>query len=129
MKRNTKPKYVYLYKDKDGVPYYVGQGSTMRALAWQKKPFSWEHIPPYNGNTLHWVAVDLTNSEADELEELVISEIGRKDLNEGPLLNRTNGGGGRRGYLISDEERKVHSEHAKRLHAQKIIGSYKDRTV
>jgi hypothetical protein len=122
----TKPKYVYMYKDKDGVPYYVGQGSTARALSWQKKPFSWEHIPPYNGNTLHFVECDLTNKEADELEIFLISEIGRKDLDEGTLLNRTDGGPGRKRYTVTEDEKKKQSETKKMMHKS---GAYDESHV
>jgi hypothetical protein len=114
-KYETKPKYVYMYKDKDGTPYYIGQGSTGRALAWQKKPMTWEHIPPYNSNTLHFVDVDLTVEEADELETFLIEELGRVDMGTGPLLNRTNGGKGRSGYIADQKCSKSHSEGAKKM--------------
>jgi hypothetical protein len=112
---SQKPKYVYVYKNKDEIPYYVGQGSTGRALAWQKKPMTWDHIPPYNGNTLHFIEVDLNKEEANELEEFLIQEIGRADLGEGPLMNRTNGGPGSSGRVLTEKISKSHSKGATKM--------------
>lgn len=48
--------------------------------------------------------------EAHELESYLIKEVGREDLNTGPLFNLTDGGEGHSGALYNDRQREKRSE-------------------
>ena len=48
---------------------------------------------------------NLTNDESLQLENKLISELGRADLCEGVLFNKTNGGEVSSGRIVSDKER------------------------
>lgn len=82
--------YVYLYlREKDGTPYYVGKGKGNR---YKDKRHN-VNVPPKEENIV-FVAKNLSNTEACDLERKLISYYGRKDLNEGILRNQTDGGDG-----------------------------------
>jgi len=81
--------YVYLYLRKsDRTPYYVGKGKGSR--------YKKEHnvTVPSNEENIVFVRKSISNEEACELEKELIALYGRKDLGEGILHNRTNGGDG-----------------------------------
>ena len=85
----TREHYVYLYlRESDGTPYYVGKGKDDRYKEKHRV-----NIPPKEENIV-FVAKDLTNEEACDLEKLLIFQYGRKDLGEGILQNQTDGGDG-----------------------------------
>lgn len=104
--------YTYLWCDpKDKTPRYVGKGCKQRV---------WDQIQAIQPNTqttrmlkkrfdegficipkIIWVD---SEAEAFELEKLLISEIGRQDLGQGPLFNHTDGGAGGRIYLTPEAE-------------------------
>lgn len=95
--------YVYEYLRKDGTPYYVGKGKGAR---WRGK-----HnvaVPPKE--RVRFVATELTEKQAFDLEEQLILKYGRKDLGTGPLRNLTSGG---EGATPGPELRKAHSERMK----------------
>ena len=46
---------------------------------------------------------DISWKEAQEVEVLLISEYGRRDLGLGNLVNLTNGGEGTQGIIVSDK--------------------------
>lgn len=112
--------FVYIYKDPiSGVPFYVGYGKNTRHLDHLKeatrKPFSAKGQHKLNTirellrNNLtpiiQIIMSDLTKAEACELEEFLIAEIGRRDLNTGPLTNLTCGGDGNRGWSPEQREK------------------------
>jgi hypothetical protein len=97
--------YVYQYlrsKDSDiapaGTPYYIGKGKQQRA--WDSK-----HTIslPSDKSLIVPVAEQLTESEAFELEKLLIEQWGRVDIGTGILRNKTNGGEGSSGLVRSKE--------------------------
>ncbi len=98
--------YTYLWKDpKDKTSRYVGKGQGSRC---------WESLIDDCGSQTsnmlrkrrregyicipHIIWVN-SESEALELEILLIAEIGRLDLGKGTLFNRTDGGEGMSGYV------------------------------
>ena len=104
---------VYLhYKEDMMTPFYVGAWFTDGASS--KRPYSKQYRSKHWHNTVnkHGIFVkvlkdDITVEEADELEILLISEIGRADLNKGTLVNLTDGGEhGILGHKHSDKTKK-----------------------
>ena len=91
-------------------PFYVGKGCGNRMyshLAEAKSTSMCNH----KLNTIRKILDDgyepvikvvldnLTEEDAFELEEFLISEIGRRDLGDGPLVNLTDGGEGFSGFV------------------------------
>lgn len=101
MKASDKPFYVYLYlRDKDsehgpaGSPYYVGKGKDRRAYSPNhnaRRPRDW--------NRIVFVAQNLSEKDAFQLEILLIHLHGRIDVGTGCLRNKTDGGDGPVGAL------------------------------
>jgi len=103
--------FVYIYRKPDTlIPFYVGYGKNNRHLDHLKEAKR-NPIPTkseYKLNTIRKilrdgsqpiieiVEKDLNKETACELEEFLISEIGRADLNTGTLTNLTKGGDGNR---------------------------------
>ena len=94
--------YVYAYlRASDNTPYYIGKGKGDRA-------FNKEHSVsvPKDKSKIIFLEKNLTEVGALALERRYISWYGRKDLNEGILHNRTDGGEGNTCRVIPEETRK-----------------------
>ncbi len=88
-------KVVYLHRrNDDNSVFYVGMGSRKRAFDKYSRNYYWKNIVKKHDYTCEIVAKDLSIEDAYELEMFIISELGRKDLNKGRLVNLTNGGDG-----------------------------------
>ena len=109
--------YVYAHKtNTDNTIFYVGVGdndnyqrsriATGRSEAWKKK------VKLSNGYTVQILYDNISYERALELEMETIAKLGRESLNEGPLVNLTAGGQGRKGITHSKEtiQRIVNSE-------------------
>lgn len=104
--------YVYIYSYPNGTPFYIGMGKNKRYLSHLKEaksnpiPTSGEHklniIRKLIRDELEPIIIivegNITREQAAELEIFLIAEIGRKDLELGPLSNLTNGGDGNVGW-------------------------------
>jgi len=92
--------YTYIYRRPNGDPIYVGKGCKKRA---------WDHLKRTDHHPLTQCldkmkranespTIDILHQATERLafltEALLISGYGRKDLEEGSLLNLTNGGEG-----------------------------------
>jgi len=117
--------YVYVWFRRNDVPCYVGKGHGDRwkqhltrsknrhlsnILAKEKKQMRAEIV-----------ANQLTESEAFELEMLLISVIGRRQ-HGGPLVNSTDGGEGTSGYKHVNRRMRKHSQEHKDKIAASLIG-------
>ena len=89
--------YVYEYLREDNTPYYIGKGRKDR---WKSKDHT-VGIPPKG--RVRFVATDLSEQEAKDLEIELIAKYGRKDLGTGILRNMTNGGEGSSGRIATKE--------------------------
>ncbi|CAB4125199.1 Nuclease associated modular domain 3 [uncultured Caudovirales phage] len=92
--------YVYQYLRKDNTPYYIGKGKGNRAWSKQRNI----HLPA-DISRIELVKEQLTEIDAHNLEILLIAKYGRKDLGTGILYNRTDGGDGTSGAILSEETR------------------------
>lgn len=90
--------YVYEYLREDGTPYYVGKGIGKR---WKEK----HNVPIPPKSRVKFVAENLDEQTAIDLEIELISKYGRKDLGTGILRNLTNGGDGVSGRTDSEDTR------------------------
>lgn len=98
--------YVYIWKRKDGTPFYVGMSKnfgrtnplTAGGRGWLCKKTLAEIGPSNVVVELHQVG---TQEEAASLEKRLIKEIGRIQTDTGPLTNLKLGGDGWQG--MSDE--------------------------
>lgn len=97
--------YVYKYINKSNrIPFYIGKGKNYRKTEHLNQAKSTDIRNPKldmirklgfeNGVEIEIIENYLEESKALALESVIIKKIGRKDLGEGPLLNKTNGGEG-----------------------------------
>jgi hypothetical protein len=93
--------YTYAYLREDGTPYYIGKGKDDRAY----KKGRGQIKPPKDKNRIIFLKQNLTEEEAFRHEKYMIAIFGRKDLGNGILRNRTDGGEGTSGYVYSEERK------------------------
>lgn len=121
MKRN---KCVYEYRlpeSEGGHTYYVGQGNYNRPYT--PHPYRGHKrnpcIKPKDKNQIVIIKDNLTEQEAKDLEIELIAKHGRLDLGEGYLINRTDGGEGNNGWIVSEEtKRKISKANTGRTHTE-----------
>ena len=98
--------YTYAYLREDRTPYYIGKGQGNRAYRRSKKRIN----PPKDKSRIILLKQNLTEEEAFKHEKYMIAVFGRKDLGTGILHNRTDGGEGGSGRVLSEETRRKLSD-------------------
>lgn len=104
--------YVYKhYKLTNNEVFYVGKGAsqTKTKISYDRanekcRGAFWKNLVKKYGCRVEIVASCITDKEAQRLEIELITEIGRKDLGTGPLINRTKGGDGGGGRVLTKEQ-------------------------
>jgi hypothetical protein len=102
--------YTYAYLREDKTPYYIGKGSRKRAYTRSKRDIK----PPKDKSRIILLKQNLTEEEAFKHEKYMIAIFGRKDLGTGILHNKTDGGEGVSGIVITEEIRIEKSEAGKK---------------
>ena len=100
--------YTYAYLREDGTPYYIGKGSGDRINKNHGRPCS---KPPLDRRIK--LKTNLTEEEAFKHEVYMIAVFGRKDIGTGILYNKSNGGEGNSGLIMSQETREKMSRSGK----------------
>jgi hypothetical protein len=108
--------YTYAYLREDGTPYYIGKGKGRRAY---QKSHS-VAVPPKD--RILFLKTNLTEEEAFVHEIYMISILGRKDLGKGMLRNKTFGGEGTSGIVVSEESKRKMSEAQKKKPSYGMLG-------
>ena len=93
--------YTYAFLREDRTPYYIGKGSGNRAYEKTGRPCG----VPANKDRILILKKNLSEEEAFQHEKYLIFVLGRKDLGTGILHNKTNGGEGASGRIVSEEIR------------------------
>jgi hypothetical protein len=89
--------YIYLHSRlDDGIPFYVGKGRSKRAYSKGGRSDFWNSVVTKHGLLVEIIANNLTENEAFLHERRLISFYGR--LQNGPLINLTDGGEGVSGH-------------------------------
>jgi hypothetical protein len=106
--------YTYAYLREDRTPYYIGKGSGKRLFVSHngRDRKNIIGVPPEERILI--LKENLTEKEAFKHEIYMISILGRKDLGNGILRNKSNGGEGNSGHKKSDEWKKNQSERMKK---------------
>jgi hypothetical protein len=97
--------YTYAYLREDRTPYYIGKGTGYRIYQNTGKSCN----KPKDKSRIIFLKQNLTEEDAFKHEIYMITVFGRKDLGTGILHNRTNGGEGVSGYILSKQQRKERS--------------------
>jgi hypothetical protein len=101
--------YVYAYLRKDGTPYYIGKGKGNRIRG--KHSIA---VPPLERQKILFAG--LTETEAFEGEIALIHCLGRIDIGTGCLRNRTRGGDGVAGNVLTESSKeKIRKARAKQV--------------
>jgi hypothetical protein len=90
--------YTYAYLREDGTPYYIGKGRGRRAF------LKHSGFYPPSKNRILFLKKNLAEEEAFRHEIYMISIFGRKDLETGILHNKTNGGDGCSGKIMTEKD-------------------------
>lgn len=96
--------YVYTHhRATTGGIFYVGKGYGRRAWSRENRNKHWHAVVAKDGYTVRIAADGLSDWYALELEQDLVALYGRKDIGYGSLVNKTDGGDGIVGRVITEE--------------------------
>jgi hypothetical protein len=92
---------VYQHKTiKDGTIFYVGIGTKInRAYDFNNRGKFWKDFTKNHEFEVEIIHENITYDEAKEIEKALILKLGRRDRNNGNLVNQTDGGDGTLGVI------------------------------
>jgi hypothetical protein len=94
--------YIYLHKKATcGTVFYIGKGQSDRYISTNRTDY-WKRVATKHGVIVEIVHEDLQEWYAMEIECLLISYYGRKDIKQGLLVNLTDGGDGAKGAIDTE---------------------------
>lgn len=99
---NNKVVYTHRRLDTNEV-FYVGIGNPSRPYRSTYRNAHWHNIVNKHGYSVDIIEDKLSVKEACDLEVLLISKYGRRDLGNGSLCNMTDGGEGGFNQIVSEE--------------------------
>ena len=114
---DSKSFYAYVYRDPiTNIPFYVGKGNKKRAYVHLSRTDN--NLLPNKLRKMKRMGIipdieiipALDEQHAFFLEECLISVFGRMNIDTGSLLNLTDGGEGVSGRIVSEADRKRHSQ-------------------
>lgn len=124
--------YKHIRKDNNEV-FYIGIGLNndfKRAHSKCNRNKYWKNIVNKVGYIVEHIKTNITWEEACNIEKKLIEQYGRKDLNEGKLVNMTNGGDGVIGLIQTDEHKRKNSDANKgRVKSVEHIKKLRNRIV
>ena len=94
---------IYYHLKPCGEIFYIGIGNNKRPNSKKNRNKYWHNIIEKYGYEVQILKNNLSWEEAIELEILLISWFGRKDLKLGTLVNMTDGGDGNNNIVMSPE--------------------------
>jgi hypothetical protein len=98
--------YTYAYLREDGTPYYIGKGKGDRIHDTTGRPTT----PPKDKSKRIYLKHNLTEEEAFRHEIYMIAIFGRKDNGTGILRNKSDGGEGNSGLVVSQKNKDILSK-------------------
>lgn len=103
--------YTYVWRDANGTPFYVGKGKGRRAYNTTASRRSADFLAVYaqGGCTVEIVDDFILESQAHAKEVELIERYGRREFG-GLLINKTDGGEGMSGAVMSAESRSKQSK-------------------
>jgi len=125
--------YIYLHiKSTNGEPFYVGKGKDKRCSVENNRSLHWNNIVSKYDYDVLFLEENISEEEALEKEIYWIKRIGRKDLNNGLLVNFTDGGEGSSGRPMNQNTKnillKINTGRPTSDKQKKIVGSrYKNK--
>lgn len=96
--------YTYIWRDGNGVPFYVGKGTDNRAQNVKARSREFKEVYALGGCFVEIVDYFMHESQVHANEVELIARYGRRDMG-GLLVNKTDGGEGARGWQPSAETR------------------------
>lgn len=107
--------YVYAHRRNDnGSRFYIGKGSANRAWSHKGRNLLWRRIVKKHGYSVEVVSTGLTEEEAFQKEKELIAFHGRIALNNGALVNMTDGGEGVSGIIYTKDQLTQRSAYMKK---------------
>ena len=94
---------IYYHLKPCGEVFYIGIGNDKRPNSKQNRNKYWHNIIEKYGYEVQVLKNDLSWEDSIELEILLISWFGRKDLKLGTLVNMTDGGEGNKNIVMTPE--------------------------